>query len=123
MSHHNYSVSSQVSLILQKSKELRTTDEEETLVQCSEVVEEVQSRWKKRDMVKQRLEEIEEPVAVLEEKCKLLAQAIAQSHHLIVYTGAGISTAARIPDYRGKDGIWTRLQQGRDIGYVHGLFL
>ncbi|KAB0796423.1 hypothetical protein PPYR_10484 [Photinus pyralis] len=105
-----------VSLILQKSENLRTTEEAQMLSQCSEAVEEVQLRWKKRNEAKRRLEEFEEPQQTLQEKCQILAQAIAQSQHLVVYTGAGISTAARIPDYRGPNGIWTRLQQGKEIG-------
>ncbi|KAF5277497.1 hypothetical protein FQR65_LT03834 [Abscondita terminalis] len=103
-------------MILQKSENLRTNEEAQMLRQCSEAVEEVQLRWKKRDEAKRRQEEFEEPSDTLQEKCQILARAIAQSQHLVVYTGAGISTAARIPDYRGPNGIWTRLQQGKDIG-------
>lgn len=88
---------------------------------CGEIVKEVQSRRKKRDEAKRRQEEFEEPLDTLKAKCTILAQAIAQSQHLVIYTGAGISTAARIPDYRGTNGIWTMLQQGKSIGYVHNL--
>lgn len=105
-----------ISTILQKAENDRTTDEVQLLNECPEAVQEVQGRWKRRDAAKKRLEEFEDPEEVLYEKCHILAQAIAQSQHLVVYTGAGISTAAKIPDYRGPNGIWTRLQQGKEIG-------
>ena len=79
------------------------------------------TRQKKRDRVKARQEEVEDVPEILEEKCMRLAAAISRATSLAVYTGAGISTAASIPDYRGTNGVWTRMQQGKDIGYV--LFL
>lgn len=68
--------------------------------------------------MKARQEEVEDVPEILEEKCMRLAAAISRATSLAVYTGAGISTAASIPDYRGTNGVWTRMQQGKDIGYV-----
>jgi len=45
-------------------------------------------------------------------KCVELAHMIRDSQHCVVYTGAGISTSAKIPDYRGPDGAWTLRDRG-----------
>jgi NAD-dependent SIR2 family protein deacetylase len=35
-----------------------------------------------------------------------------ESKHLVVFTGAGISTESGLPDFRGPDGVWTRQERG-----------
>ncbi|KAL7547035.1 hypothetical protein ACHAWF_010348 [Thalassiosira exigua] len=47
-------------------------------------------------------------------KLERLSQLIQQSKYTVVLTGAGISTSAGIPDFRGPSGIWTREQQERE---------
>ena len=37
---------------------------------------------------------------------------VSQAKHLVVFSGAGISTESGLPDYRGPDGVWTRRDQG-----------
>jgi mono-ADP-ribosyltransferase sirtuin 6 len=41
-----------------------------------------------------------------------LAHWLLESEHLVVFTGAGLSTDSGIPDYRGPDGLWTREAKG-----------
>lgn len=53
------------------------------------------------------LEEKYDTQETLRLKCDLLADWIKGARHVVVHTGAGISTAAGIPDFRGPNGVWT----------------
>src|SRR5512136_1346874 len=48
----------------------------------------------------------------LDKRIQTLAQWMYKSHHLIVFTGAGMSTESGISDFRGPDGVWTRRDKG-----------
>lgn len=54
-----------------------------------------------------------EPEEEVEAKVAQLAALVAAASHMVVNTGAGVSTAAGIPDFRGPNGVWTLERQGR----------
>lgn len=57
-------------------------------------------------------EEREEAEAAVRSKAARLAGMVRASRHVVLFTGAGVSTAAGIADFRGPDGVWTRELQG-----------
>ncbi|KAJ3436971.1 nad-dependent protein deacetylase sirtuin-(6/7) family member [Anaeramoeba flamelloides] len=47
-------------------------------------------------------------------KTKKFAKLIKYANRIVFFTGAGVSTSAGIPDYRGPNGVWTCEEEGRE---------
>ena len=48
----------------------------------------------------------------IDNKIDKLRILLDRQRYCVIYTGAGISTASGIPDYRGPEGIWTKRRNG-----------
>ena len=84
----------------------RTKEEDQVLASHPKILNEVLKNLNKRQLVEDRKKEIEDSPAKLVKKCAQLSKAIQKAKNLVVYTGAGISTAANIPgilygDFKG----------------------
>lgn len=106
-----------MSRILRKAVAERSAEEGRLLAESEDLVTELQGRSRRREGLKRRQEEVCDDPEELRRKVRELAGAVRNAKYLVVYTGAGISTAASIPDYRGPNGVWTLLQKGRSIRY------
>ncbi|KTF91752.1 hypothetical protein cypCar_00031706, partial [Cyprinus carpio] len=104
-----------VSRLLQKAEGERTQEDRALLQEHRDTVQELSRRQSRRSLLKRKQEEVFDDAENLKAKVKQLAEALQQAKHVVIYTGAGISTAASIPDYRGPNGVWTQLQKGRSV--------
>lgn len=95
--------------ILKKPDDERTSDDIKLIEDSSALINLAELRLKKANVAKDRCLEKEDTSDELDRKCKQLAAIVRKAKYLLVYTGAGISTSAKIPDYRSPNGVWTQL--------------
>lgn len=55
----------------------------------------------------------------MEKKIRRVAELLSRSKNTVVVTGAGISTEAGIPDFRGEKGIYRQLGENRVMGIIN----
>ncbi|KAG8446388.1 hypothetical protein GDO86_014010 [Hymenochirus boettgeri] len=117
----------EVNRILHKPAAERSPRESELLGDNGDLVQDMERRKLDRERRRGRELEVLDEIDLLREKVLQLAAAVRAADHLIIYTGAGISTAAAIPDYRGPSGVWTLLNKGKavsagDLSEAHPTF-
>lgn len=61
----------------------------------------------------EQVREFEADDATVDRQAKELAEMIRSAKHFVAFTGAGISTSAGIPDFRGPEGVWTLRAKGQ----------
>lgn len=98
--------------ILDKPESCRNASERELLSSNRCMVQHIDALAKKHITASQHNSIYVDSEAECEEKCAQLAELVSTARSCVVYTGAGISTAASIPDYRGPNGVWTMLAKG-----------
>ena len=72
-------------------------------------------------MKETRLSNVEEYMddnEIFQIKIQKLIELISKANYCVVYTSAGISTSAGLPDYRGPNGVWT-LKQNNDDKWIN----
>ena len=57
---------------------------------------------------------------VRDRELQKLVKLVRDSKYLVIHTGAGVSTAAGIRDFRGPNGVWTREQRGLGLDLLPG---
>eukprot|EP00005_Dracoamoeba_jomungandri_P008942 CAMPEP_0174263452 /NCGR_PEP_ID=MMETSP0439-20130205/18776_1 /TAXON_ID=0 /ORGANISM="Stereomyxa ramosa, Strain Chinc5" /LENGTH=338 /DNA_ID=CAMNT_0015348803 /DNA_START=35 /DNA_END=1048 /DNA_ORIENTATION=- len=60
-----------------------------------------------------RIAEYQEELKTLKPKLERLASWVNKANYVVFFTGAGISTSAGVPDYRGPKGAWTMRAKGK----------
>ena len=93
------------------------TAEQNLLIEChpdeaARVREAMEKAAARKQQAEANATEVEEDADILRSKAVELAKLLREARHAVIYTGAGVSTAASIPDYRGPNGLWTLAQKG-----------
>lgn len=57
------------------------------------------------------LPEVFDSKRAIKAKVNKLVELLEEASHVVVITGAGVSTSAGIPDFRGPKGVWTKEQE------------
>jgi hypothetical protein len=79
----------------------------ETVTKYDQIIETTQSNEERKREIEEETREYFDSDENIKKYAIEVASHLKNSKHTTIYTGAGISTSAKIPDYRGPKGVWT----------------
>lgn len=103
--------------ILNTPESARSEEEKELITNFQDIVNNINLTKIKKANTQLHQTVLIDDDETLKSKCLELAKAIKNSKNCVIYTGAGISTSASIPDYRGPNGLWTMLKKGVKVNF------
>ena len=70
---------------------------------------------RRKAQTEERAEEREDSSSTVLEHVAVLVNMLKERKSFVLHTGAGFSTAANIPDFRGRNGVWTMQAKGKAV--------
>jgi NAD-dependent SIR2 family protein deacetylase len=93
--------------------ELRLLEENEEKTRM--MLDQMEKSLRRKARADEKAEEREDSEQDVMDGVAVTVRLIKESGGFVLHTGAGISTAAKIPDFRGKNGVWTKQRKGEVV--------
>ncbi len=99
----------------------RTEEDARVLEEHGEKVEKVlkqmEKRARRKALLEEKAEEKEDSREEIDDGIAVVMRLLKEEANgaFVLHTGAGISTSAKIPDFRGKNGVWTKQRKGEVV--------
>ena len=107
--------------VIAKPPRERTTGEAELLDEHKEKVAflltQMEKSLKRKNAMEEKAEEKEDSRQEIDDGVAVVMRLLREDANcaFVLHTGAGISTSAKIPDFRGKNGVWTKQRKGEVV--------
>jgi len=107
--------------VIAKPPRERTIGEAELLDEHKEKVAflltQMEKSLKRKNAMEEKAEEKEDSRQEIDDGVAVVMRLLREDANcsFVLHTGAGISTSAKIPDFRGKNGVWTKQRKGEVV--------
>ena len=107
--------------VIAKPSNERTKEESKLLdaheEKVSSLLKQMEKSLHRKRLLEEKAEEKEDSRQEIDDAVAVVMKLLREDAGLqfVLHTGAGISTSAKIPDFRGKNGVWTKQRKGESV--------